>query len=86
MARPRKPVMRPPVRKLMRFGARLEKSLEGETTLAPIFTLSVATRRATRASIAAKGWWNLPNSVMGDQMGSPKMVTEAEVQAIPMKE
>ena len=78
--------MSPPVRKLMRFGARLEKSLEGETTLAPMFTFNVATRRATSASMAAKGWWNFPSSVMGDQMGSPKMVTDAEVQAIPMKE
>ncbi len=34
----------PPVRKLMSRGARLEKSFDGETTLAAMFTFRVATR------------------------------------------
>ena len=39
MQMPRTPVMRPPVRKEMWLGARLAKSLEGPTTLAPMLTL-----------------------------------------------
>ena len=49
------PVIIPPVRKLMRFGARWEKSLDGLTTLAPMFRLSVAIRMLMSARKATKG-------------------------------
>ena len=43
------PVIRPPVRKEIRRGLRLEKSLEGETTLAATLVLRVAMSSATSA-------------------------------------
>src|ERR1035437_2802346 len=43
MRTPTTPVIRPPVRKEIRRGLRLEKSLEGETTLAATLVLRVAT-------------------------------------------
>ena len=54
-AMPMKQVMMPPVRKLIPRGHRLEKSLAGETTLAPILTLSVANRIATSEITTATG-------------------------------
>ena len=55
IASPSKPVIKPPVRKLINPGARFEKSFDGETTFAPMFTLSVAINSATSASRAASG-------------------------------
>ena len=40
---PMMPVIRPPVRNEIHFGKALAKSLAGETTLAAMFTASVAT-------------------------------------------
>ena len=57
----------------------MEKSFEGETTLAPMFTFRVATNTATSASSATTGWWKRPSSTMGDHIGSPKIFSEAEV-------
>jgi hypothetical protein len=58
---PRKAVMRPPVRKVMRLGARLEKSLAGETTFAAMLVERVATARVIRAKAETPG---LPNLAM----------------------
>ena len=52
---PTTPVMRPPVRKEMRRGFRLEKSFEGETTLAATLVFSVAMSSAMRAMNATDG-------------------------------
>src|SRR5690348_8292485 len=79
-------VMTPPVRKLIKRGMRLEKSLEELTTLAPIFTLRVATSKATSPSNASKGSLNLPKRRTGDQIGSPKITKDADVHVIPSSE
>ena len=50
MAMPMMPVMSPPVRKLMWRGKALAKSLAGETTLAAMFTASVATTMVNMAT------------------------------------
>ena len=49
---PSRPVIRPPVWKLMCFGARLAKSFAGPTTLAAMFTESVAITMPKTAMIA----------------------------------
>src|SRR5208337_2703177 len=79
-------VMRPPVLKEMRLGRKLEKSLEGETTLAATLVFSVATSKANSAIKATSGWLNRPSSTTGSQMGRPKITADAEVTATPMKE
>jgi hypothetical protein len=48
------PVISPPVLKLMYFGAKLAKSLAGLTTLAAIFTDTVAIPIPIRARMAVK--------------------------------
>ncbi len=52
---PMKQVIMPPVRKLIFRGHRFEKSLAGETTLAPIFTFNVASRIASSEITTATG-------------------------------
>src|SRR6516164_5869009 len=83
---PTTPVMSPPVRKQIRLGRKLEKSLEGDTTLAATLVFSVASSRATSAISATRGWLNRPSSTTGSQMASPKITADAEVTATPMKE
>ncbi len=55
IASPRNPVINPPVRKLISRGYRFEKSFDGDTTFAPIFTFSVATSTAISATNATTG-------------------------------
>src|SRR5579862_5827157 len=86
MARPRNPVMRPPVRNEIHCGDKLEMSFEGEITLAATLTFRVAISRATIAISARAGWWKSPISSIGFQTGCPKMTVEAEVTAIPIKQ
>ena len=74
------------MRKLMRRGERLEKSLAGETTLAATLTLSVAIRSAIIASTTANGLPRRESTATGSQSAWPKMISVAEVTAIPMKE
>src|SRR5208282_2536822 len=83
---PTTPVMKPPVRKEMRLGRKLEKSLEGDTTFAATLVLSVATSKATNAIRATIGWLKRPSRITGSQMGCPKITADAEVTATPMKE
>src|SRR5437879_5703354 len=85
MTMPMAQVMRPPVRKLMRRGERLEKSLAGETTLAATFTLSVAISKAIIARTTAKGFPRRARTATGFQSASPKMMRVTEVTAMPMK-
>lgn len=49
MRTPTTPVIRAPVRKLMNRGARFARSYAGDTTLAAMFTETVATSTVTRA-------------------------------------
>ena len=79
-------MIRPPVRNEIRRGFRLEKSLEGETTLAATLVLSVAISSATSATNATTGWLNRAQQRTGSQMASPNSTTEAEVTATPMNE
>ncbi len=65
------PVMRPPRRKVMRRGKALAKSLAGETTLAAMFTASVATTTVNIATATIHGSVNLPTSSTGSQMALP---------------
>src|SRR5713226_5896021 len=86
MAMPTRQVISPPVRKLIRRGERLEKSLAGETTLAATLTLSVEIRRAGRASTTAKGLPRRESTATGSHSACPKMMSVADVTAMPMKE
>src|ERR1700687_2346617 len=69
---PSTPVINPPVRKEIKLGRRLEKSLEGETTFAATLVFRVASSSATSAMNAMAGWLNRPNRIHGSQIGSPK--------------
>src|SRR2546426_10640592 len=86
MMMPMAQVIRPPVRKLMRRGERLEKSLAGETTLAATLTLSVAISKAIIARTTAKGLPRRARTATGFQSASPKMIRVAEGTAEPEKE
>src|SRR5260370_366192 len=86
MRRPTTAVMRPPVRKLMRRGERLEKSLAGETTLAATLTVRVAMSKAIIAKTTAKGLPRRARTATGFQSASPKMIRVAEVTAMSMNE
>ena len=50
-----KQVITPPIRKLIFLGHKLEKSLAGETTFAPIFTFNVASKIANNEMTTATG-------------------------------
>ncbi len=56
------PVMMPPVRKLMRFGQRFEKSYDGLTTFAATLVVSVARARAASMMISRIGFSSMPVS------------------------
>src|SRR6516225_4413792 len=71
MAIPMKQVITPPILKEMRRGQRLEKSLAGETTFAPILTFNVARRIASKEIITAAGEWKRLNSCTGSQIADP---------------
>src|ERR1700681_1024688 len=86
MAMPRMPVMMPPVRKEMRRGFKLEKSLEGDTTFAATLVFNVANNNAISATEATTGWLKRPKSTTGSQIASPKITADADVTATPMKE
>src|SRR5437763_15926239 len=81
---PIKQVIMPPVRKLIRRGHRLEKSFAGETTLAPMFTLSVASRIAINEITTATGEGNRLSNCTGSQIAAPYIATVAEVTTIPI--
>ena len=78
--------MSPPVRKEISRGLRLEKSFEGETTLAATLVFSVAINSAISAIEAISGWLKRPSNATGSQIGAPKITTDAEVTATPMNE
>src|SRR5207249_817732 len=86
MAIPMIPVIMPPVLKLIPFGQRLEKSFAGETALAATFVVSVAMSKDIMEMRVTSGFWNLASRTTGSQIGSPKITTEAEVTATPIKE
>src|SRR5713226_9539350 len=71
MATPMKQVMTPPVLNEILRGQRLEKSLAGETTLAPIFTFNVASRMANNEITTATGEWKRLRIWTGSQMAVP---------------
>src|ERR1039457_1316699 len=80
------PVMMPPVRNEIRRGFRLEKSFDGETTLAATLVLRVAISSATRATDATTGRWKRPRRMTGSQIALPKITTEADVTATAIRE
>ncbi len=80
------PVIRPPVRNEISRGFRLEKSFEGETTLAATLVFSVAISSAISATNATTGWLKRPSSATGSQIASPNSTTDADVTATPMNE
>src|SRR5205085_10949336 len=86
MATPTKHVITPPSLKEIRFGQRLEKSLAGETTFAPMLTFNVASKTASREITTATAEWKRLSSWTGSQIAAPKITTVAEVTATPMKE
>src|SRR5437899_2657961 len=81
---PTTPVINPPVRNEIRLGRRLEKSFDGETTLAATFVFSVAIISAIKATNATSGWLNFPSSTTGSQIGAPNSTADAEVTATPI--
>ncbi len=68
---PRMPVIRPPVLNLIRRGNALAKSLAGDTTLAAMFTASVATTAVNIEMAITSGELNRPTSLIGSQIISP---------------
>src|SRR3954471_4925278 len=81
-------VISPPVRKEIWRGARFEKSLEGETTLAAMLVEICAMTTITIASTSSTGrsassW---ATSATGSQIGLPYSTIVAEVTAMPMNE
>src|SRR5215475_12018683 len=80
------PVMSPPVRNEIRRGLRLEKSFDGDTTLAATLVFSVATSSATSATDATIGSLNRASSATGSQIASPNSTADADVTATPMNE
>lgn len=68
---PTTPVISAPVRKSTCRGARLDRSYAGETTLAAMLTLMVATSTVTRAYSRPMTLSVLPASSTGSQMASP---------------
>ena len=79
-------MIRPPVRKLTNRGARLAKSLAGETTLAAMLVESVATASVTSAAAESQGIPNRAITCTGSQTGSPKITIVALVTTMPMNE
>jgi hypothetical protein len=81
-------VIMPPVLNEMYFGARFEKSNEGETTFAAMFveiwaiTIMIIARIRTRGRLPA----SCVMSATGSQTASPKTTIVAAVTAIPIKE
>ena len=71
MAMPRMPVMRPPVLKRIQRGNALEKSLAGETTLAAMFTASVATTTVNMETAMTTGARNCRANCIGSQIARP---------------
>jgi hypothetical protein len=65
------PVIRPPVRKLMRLGQAFEKSYDGLTMLAATFADSVAIARVNSARITTIGLLKLPVRATGSQIALP---------------
>src|SRR5918994_4176214 len=80
-------VMRPPIRNEMYFGARFEKSNEGETTFAAMFVEIWAITMMTIARIRITGafWATCVMRATGSQIALPKTTMVAAVTAIPIK-
>ena len=76
---PRTPVIRPPMRKLIRFGHAFEKSYDGLTMLAATLTDRVATASVNTANTTTIGLSNLPTSATGSQIGAPNTTVLADV-------
>src|SRR5450755_2255629 len=81
---PRIPVISPPVLNRIQRGNALAKSFAGETTLAAMFTASVATTTVNIETATTTGWENFPTSTTGSQIGFPKMITVALVMRTPI--
>src|SRR3954469_24350820 len=81
-------VIMPPVLNEMYFGARFEKSNEGETTLAAMFVEIWAMAMMIMATINSIGAFcaSLVTSTTGSQIASPKTTMVAAVTAIPINE
>src|SRR5260221_14703475 len=82
---PMTPVISPPVRKLIRAGARLAKSLAGLTILAAMLVASVERATASMAKVTSILLSNLTARTTGAQMVVPKMIGVADVTATPIK-
>jgi NAD-specific glutamate dehydrogenase len=78
----------PPVLNEMYLGARLEKSNEGETTLAAMFVeiWAIAMMNMARISRAGISPVSRVTRTTGSQIASSKTTMVAAVTAIPMKE
>jgi hypothetical protein len=81
---PTRPVMSPPVLKVMKRGKAFAKSFAGETTLAAMFTDTVATTTVNIERATTTGDVKRPTSFTGSQIASPKMMTVALVMSTPM--
>src|SRR5262249_15938533 len=84
MTMPKSPVISPPVRKVIQRGKALAKSLAGDTTLAAMFTDSVAITTVNMDIATIQGCWNLPTSTTGSHMDWPKIIGLADVIMTPM--
>ena len=74
----------PPILNEMCFGARFAKSFAGETTLAAMFTLSVATTTVNIAMPTTIRDGKRPTRSIGSQIVLPKITTDALVMTTPI--
>src|SRR5262245_50534653 len=81
---PMRPVMRPPVLNEIQRGSAFAKSFAGDTTLAAMFTASVAITTENIAKPTTSGLVKWPTSLTGSQMGSPYRIALALVISTPM--
>ena len=81
-------VIRPPVRNEIWRGDRLEKSFDGDTTLAAMFVEIWAITITIIATISRIGRSasSCATSVTGSQIASSNSITVAQVTAMPMNE
>ena len=81
-------VISPPVRNEIWRGDRLEKSFDGDTTLAAMFVeiWAMTTMIIARTSSTGRSSSRRATSTTGSQIGSPNSAIVAAVTAMPMKE
>ena len=86
MRTPITPVIRPPVRKEMQARIEIGKIVGGRDHVGRDIGVERGDEQRDQRDGGDHRLIELPSSTTGSQMGSPKITTDAEVTATPMKE